>query len=164
MAVEMTSEAYGKLPGESYTGPEEDWLLANGYAKRAGYTGPGVANTGASDVTPDKEPTDAVNREEAGHGSYVFGKGTALAPADLKIKQGDESGLPAGGKVVTIYGDNLADVTGVTFGGTAGTALDVVSDKEVKVTAPAHAAGAVNVVVTDPSGSATMANGFTYKA
>jgi len=164
MAVEMTSEAYGKQVGETYTGSEEDWLLANGYAKRTGYTGPGVSNTGASDVVPDKDPTLADNREGAEHGSYVFGKGTTLAPADLELKKGTESGVPAGGKVVTIYGDNLADVTGVTFGGVAGTALDVVSDKEVKVTAPAHAAGAVDVVVTDPTGSSTMTGAFTYVA
>ena len=162
MTVEMTSEAYGKKVGETYTGPEEAFLLAGGYAKQAGYTGVGVANSGPSDVTPAQDPRLADNREGAEHGSYVFGKGNTLAPADLKIKQGDESGAAAGGDVVTIYGDNLAEVTGVTFGGVARTALDVVSDKEVKVTTPAHAAGKVNVVVTDPSGSATLTNGYTY--
>lgn len=65
MTVEMTSEALGKKVGESYTGPEEPWLLAEGYAKRAGYTGPGVSNTGPTDVTPDLDVTRAENREDA---------------------------------------------------------------------------------------------------
>src|SRR5680860_531822 len=66
MAVVMTSEAFGKLPGEVYTGPEEAWALANGYASQAGYVGPGVANVGPSDVGPADELTDAVNREAPG--------------------------------------------------------------------------------------------------
>lgn len=65
MAVTMTSEALGKQPGETYTGPEEDWLLAQGYAKRDGYTGPGVSNTGPSDVAPANDPTQRENREPA---------------------------------------------------------------------------------------------------
>lgn len=63
MVVEMTSEAMGVQVGQTYSGPEENWLLAEGYAKRANYTGPGVSNTGPTDVEPDLDPTVAENRE-----------------------------------------------------------------------------------------------------
>lgn len=66
MTVQLTSPVLGKNVGDPYTGTLEDWLLSNGYAKRAGYTGPGVSNTGpvvAYDVTED--PELAENRGEA---------------------------------------------------------------------------------------------------
>ena len=64
MAVEITSPVLGKEVGESYTGPLEAWLLAEGYASQESYTGVGVANTGATAVDPDDDPTVAANREE----------------------------------------------------------------------------------------------------
>lgn len=78
---------------------------------------------------------------------------TSISPA---------TGPQAGGTVVTISGDNLDGVTGITFGGTAGTNLVVVSAKSVKVTTPAKAAGAVTVAVTDDSGPVSQANGYTF--
>lgn len=63
MAVELTSPVLGQEPGYSYTGPLESWLLAEGYAKQADYTGVGVSNTGATSVDPDEDPTLAENRE-----------------------------------------------------------------------------------------------------
>lgn len=77
----------------------------------------------------------------------------ALSPA---------TGPAAGGTVVTITGTNLTGSTGVTFGGTAGTAFEVVSDTQVKVTTPAKTAGAVAVVLQHPAGNVTKANAFTY--
>jgi len=72
------------------------------------------------------------------------------------------TGAAAGGTVVTLTGTNLDGVTAVTFGGNAGTALSVQNPNHVRVTTPAHAAGAVNVVVTDDSGTVTKTNAFTY--
>lgn len=72
------------------------------------------------------------------------------------------TGLAAGGATVTIDGTNLAGTEGVTFGGTAATNVKVVSNERVTCTAPAHAAGAVAVVVKDDSGDVTKASGFTY--
>jgi hypothetical protein len=65
VAVTLTSPALGHDVGFVYSGPEEDWLLASGYARRDGYTGPGVSNTGLTDVLPAKDPELAVNREPA---------------------------------------------------------------------------------------------------
>lgn len=71
-------------------------------------------------------------------------------------------GLAAGGTAVTITGTNLGGVEGVTFGGTAATAVVVVSNERVTCTAPAHAAGSVNVVVKDDSGDVTKTGAYLY--
>lgn len=68
-----------------------------------------------------------------------------------------------GGTPVTITGTNFLGVTSVTFGGTAATVM--FSDATtILVTAPAHAAGLVDVVVTTPDGTATLEDGFKYVA
>jgi hypothetical protein len=54
-------------------------------------------------------------------------------------------------------------VTGVTFGGVAGTAFSVEDDNTIHVTTPAHAAGAVAVVFDKGSTDTTVAGGFTYE-
>jgi hypothetical protein len=73
-------------------------------------------------------------------------------------------GPAAGGTVVHIRGFGLSDVTGVAFGGVAGTAFTVVNDREITVTTGAHAAGVVDVVLTDPDGNETVVGGYTYTA
>jgi IPT/TIG domain len=82
---------------------------------------------------------------------------TAVSPA---------SGSTAGGAAVTISGSHLADATGVTFGGTPATAVSAVSDSLLTATAPAHAAGGVDVVVSDAAGQSAVGAGdaFTYQA
>lgn len=72
------------------------------------------------------------------------------------------TGGTAGGTPVTLRGRDLIGVTSVTFGGTAGTALTVVSPGVVTVVTPAKSAGAVAVAVVNDAGTTTVANGFTY--
>lgn len=72
------------------------------------------------------------------------------------------SGTTLGGTAVTITGTNLTGATGVTFGGTAATSYTVNSATRITATTPAHAAGAVDVAVTTPAGTATSTGGFTY--
>jgi proteasome lid subunit RPN8/RPN11 len=72
-----------------------------------------------------------------------------------------EHGPADGGTVVKVTGSGFDGATGATFGGTAGTAFAVVSDTELTVTTPAHAAGSVDVVVTHPEGD-SVAVGFRY--
>lgn len=83
-------------------------------------------------------------------------------PAPTISSLAPTTGPLAGGTVVTINGNNFMGATGVTFGGTAGTALSVETDNRLKVTAPAGTVGAKNVVVTTPGGTATSTNGYTY--
>jgi hypothetical protein len=85
---------------------------------------------------------------------YVFAPTlTGIAP---------NSGPIAGGVTVILTGTNLTGGS-VTFGGAAATCT-VNSVTQITCASPAHAAGAVNVVVTTPGGTATTVGGFTYVA
>src|SRR5262245_5946937 len=72
------------------------------------------------------------------------------------------TGTNAGGTNVTLAGTNFTGATGATFGGTAATSFVVASSTSITCTTPAHAAGAVTVVVTKAAGNGTLATGFTY--
>jgi len=72
------------------------------------------------------------------------------------------TGPVAGGTAVTITGTNFIGATGVTFGGVAAATFSVVSASTITATTPAHAAGAVSVVVTTPSGNNSANTLFTY--
>ncbi len=75
------------------------------------------------------------------------------------------SGSVSGGTSVTITGTNFASGATVTFGGTAATKVTFVSGTSITATTPAHAAGGVNVVVTNSNGlSGMLTNGFIYNA
>lgn len=80
---------------------------------------------------------------------------TSISPA---------SGTTAGGTAVTITGTNLNGATAVSIGGVAATGVTVVSASSITATTPAHAAGAVNVVVTTPDGTGTLTNSYTFVA
>src|SRR4029077_3377430 len=73
------------------------------------------------------------------------------------------NGAAGGGTGGTIGGTGFVSGATVTFGGTAATSVVVVSGTQITATTPAHAAGAVNVVVTNPdTQSGSLTNGFTY--
>jgi Papain family cysteine protease/IPT/TIG domain len=78
---------------------------------------------------------------------------TSLSPA---------SGLTTAVTSVTVTGANLGDVTRVTAGGTS-IAFAKVSSTQLKLTLPAHAAGAVDIVATSAAGASPAAR-FTYVA
>lgn len=73
------------------------------------------------------------------------------------------TGSYLGGQDVTITGTGLSDATDVTFGGVASPTVFWVGDSLVARTPP-HAAGVVDVAVTGPGGTGTLANAFTYVA
>jgi hypothetical protein len=86
---------------------------------------------------------------------------TSTAPGVTSISP--TSGTTAGGTPVTITGTNFVSGATVTFGGTAATGVTVGSSTSITATTPAHAAGAVNVVVTNPdTQTGTLNNGYTY--
>jgi hypothetical protein len=73
------------------------------------------------------------------------------------------SGTTAGGTAVTIAGTNFASGAGVTFDGLAATNVVFVNSGQITARTPAHAVGAVNVVVTNTDTSTgTLTNGYTY--
>lgn len=99
----------------------------------------------------------------------IQGSNTNAVTAAIQIDAGitidtvsPSSGPASGGTGVTLTGSGFTGATSLTFGGTAATSLNVVSSTSVTAVTPAHATGAVDVVITTPSGSATKTNGFTY--
>jgi heme/copper-type cytochrome/quinol oxidase subunit 2 len=99
-----------------------------------------------------------------GHSS-MFGnlKVNAVAnPAPTIASILPTSGSIAGGTVVTITGTGFLANATVKFGGVAATNVSVTSTS-ITATAPVHAAGKVDVLVTNPdSQSATLPQSFTY--
>lgn len=71
------------------------------------------------------------------------------------------SGSTSGGTGVTITGTDFSSTESVTFDGVA-VPFSVPNATTISVITPSHAAGAVDVVVTNPAGSATATGGFTY--
>lgn len=73
------------------------------------------------------------------------------------------TGPVLGGTAVTITGAGFQNGATVAFGGVPATNIVIVNDTTITATTPAHMAGAVDVVVTDPGDLAgTLAGGFTY--
>jgi hypothetical protein len=70
----------------------------------------------------------------------------------------------AGGTALVITGSGFVTGATVTVGGTAATAVVVMSSSQINCTAPAHAAGTVDVRVTTPNGVSpnVIADNFTY--
>jgi plastocyanin len=100
-----------------------------------------------------------------GHSS-MFGKMTvnAVVVQPPHINSINPTGGPTtGGTVVTITGVNFNGQATVKFDTTLITNYSVTSSTSITATSPPHAAGAVNIVVTNPdSQSSTLTNGFTY--
>jgi hypothetical protein len=87
---------------------------------------------------------------------------TVPAVSDLN----PDAGLTTGGTAVVITGTGLTGASAVTFGGTPATTYTVDSATQITATAPAHAAGSVQVQVTTSGGASTdtSADDFTYVA
>jgi hypothetical protein len=72
------------------------------------------------------------------------------------------SGFIAGGDTITLSGMHFQPGATVDFDATAATVVSV-TPTAIVATSPAHAAGTVNVTVTNPDFQlSTLANGFTY--
>lgn len=86
--------------------------------------------------------------------AWIFIRTDAVVP---------KSDRTTGGASVIILGVGFLATPTVTFGGVAATNVVLVNSTRLTCTTPAHAAGAVSVVVTNPDATnATLTNGFTY--
>lgn len=112
------------------------------------------------------EDTDGVSVKLMGQGART----TPAHPATVAVVPVVYSFLPvtgpaAGGTSVAIKGSGFTGtvaVTGVKFGGTNATNWSVVDDNTLVATAPAHAAGAVAIVVTNATGPSTTGPTYLY--
>jgi hypothetical protein len=99
--------------------------------------------------------------------THTYWNGAAFAsgnapPVPTLATVAPDTGAAAGGTAVVLTGTGFTGATGVAFGVTFGSAFSVVNATTINVTTPAHAAGAVDVIVQHPSGNVTKAGGFTY--
>ncbi|HXG19026.1 MAG TPA: LamG-like jellyroll fold domain-containing protein [Methylomirabilota bacterium] len=107
--------------------------------------------------------SDALGNVNGSDYVITFSVAATPAAAPTVSSVSPASGPTSGGTSVTIAGTNFATGASVSFGGTAATTVSVVSATSITATTPAHAAGVVSVVVTNPDGqSGTLTNGFTY--
>ena len=75
------------------------------------------------------------------------------------------TGTTSGGTSVTIAGTGFLSGATVSFGGPPATGVTLASSTSITATTPAHAAGAVSVIVTNTDAqSNTLAGGYTYAA
>jgi hypothetical protein len=102
-------------------------------------------------------------------GTDTMADGFAYVAKPTITSLSPSQGSVAGGSTITLYGTNLIDatgvtgVTGVTVGGKPATSFYVNSATQMIFNTPAGAAaGAVDVSVTTPGGTATMPGGYTY--
>ncbi|HVN32596.1 MAG TPA: IPT/TIG domain-containing protein [Thermoanaerobaculaceae bacterium] len=135
-----------------------------------------AASPGSVTIPPSSSPYPIiVTPTLAGSGNIIASVGggsctvtassgliTVIAAAPTISNVTPNNGPAAGGTSVTITGTNFQAGAAVTFGGVGATVTNVTSTT-ITCTTPAGAAGAVNVVVTNPDAqSATLVSGFTY--
>jgi hypothetical protein len=90
----------------------------------------------------------------------VYGFGGVIAAGVIGPNHGPEEG----GTAVTIAGAYFLKGATVTIGGVAATVVSVISTREILAVTGPHAAGAADVVVTNPDATqSTIADGFTYE-
>lgn len=99
----------------------------------------------------------------------IQGTNTNVLTAAIAIQSGStlttinpSSGTASGGTGVTLTGTGLLGATAVTFGGISATSINIVNSTTITAVTPAHAIGAVDVVIDTPVGGATLVNGYTY--
>ncbi len=91
------------------------------------------------------------------------GPPAAAAPTLSNVAPG--LGTTGGGQPVTINGSGFVSGAAVSIGGAAAANVAVASAASITAVTPPHAAGAVDVVVTNPDGqSARLAGAFNYQA
>lgn len=129
-----------------------------------------VTPTAITVVAPGHNPGSVSVRVVGSYGTSAATSAatyTYLAPPAPQVTGVSPAtgGDAGGGTRVTIRGTNLSGALAVRFDRTIGKSLTVVSPTELVVTAPAHAAGIVNVTVLTVSGASAAAAyaTFTYQ-
>lgn len=96
-------------------------------------------------------------------GTYTYA--AALGGPPMVAAISPPSGTVAGGTTILISGSTFAEGATVTFGGSPATGVAVFDGATLTAIAPAHEAGAVDVMVVNPDGQGgTLPRAFTYVA
>ena len=146
-------------------------FLTGATVKLGGTSATGVSVTNSTTITATTAAHAAgavdvvVTNTDAQSGTLSQGYTytTPVNPAPTVSSISPVSGTTAGGTPVTITGTGFLAGATVSFGGTPATGVGVTNSTTITATTPAHAAGAVNVVVTNTDAqSGTLNNGYTY--
>ncbi len=124
--------------------------------------GPGMPARTAERTTVDVTVTNPDARSASLRAAFTY-----VAPAAAPVIDAVEpvSGPAGGGTVVTLTGSGFQDGATVTFGGTGAAVVQWLSSTTLEVTTPAHDAGPVDLVVTNPDGQwASVAEAFSFAA
>lgn len=112
-----------------------------------------AGTSGIVDITVTT-PTGTSTTSSADYYTYV-------APPTLAVIT-PSNGPTSGGTSVTLAGTNFVAPLTVTVGGIAATGVVINSPTSVTLTTPAHTAGAADIAVTTPGGTATVSGAYTY--
>jgi hypothetical protein len=150
----MTFDIYNAAGG-GFT----NWVITNfgDIAEDMGVTGTGSYNATAGTTSSAAWVMQMATFRASGQGSSN--------PAPTVTGIGPSSGPASGGTGVTITGTGFQSGVTVSLGGTAASNVVVGSSTSITATTPAHAAGSVNVVVTNSDAQGdTLSNGYSYIA
>lgn len=123
-----------------------------------------VSSTTITATTPADAsgPADIIVTNPDGQNDSIVAGFTYIAPPNV-VSISPTSGTVDGGTAVTITGTDFVVGATVTIGGIATTSVSVVNSTTITAKTPAHAAGTVDVVVTNPATqSNTLMGGFTF--
>ncbi|PTL79262.1 IPT/TIG domain-containing protein [Vitiosangium sp. GDMCC 1.1324] len=139
--------SFGGMAASGVTVADAEHLTATTLAHAAGVVDVVVSNPSGSRATLG--------------GGFTYEK----APAPVLTGVAPGSGPTRGGSALTLTGSNFVAGVRVTLGSVEATDVTVVGANTVTATAPAQAAGVVDVAVINPDGqSAALTKGFTYLA
>jgi hypothetical protein len=126
-----------------------------------------ISDTELQAVTPAGNGTATVTVRDVSNNAFVLEDPFVYIPEDAAsdapviVSVTPNSGSEDGGTVVTIIGSGFTDVVGVSFGDKPGTELTIISDTEIRVTAPAGE-GDVELAVIDADDNTSDAGDFSY--
>lgn len=107
---------------------------------------------------------DVVVTNPDGQSSTLPSGFTYVAPAPKLTDVDPNLGSTAGGTKVSLRGEGFLEGVEVRFGGEPAS-VELIDEQLLEVVAPAHAAGLVDVVITNPDGQTlTRTRAFTYEA
>ncbi|MFY0566914.1 IPT/TIG domain-containing protein [Archangium lansingense] len=137
--------SFGGVAASGVSVTDAEHLTATTPAHAAGVVDVVVSNPSGSSVTLG--------------GGFTYEK----APAPVLTGVAPGSGPTRGGSALTLSGSNFVAGVRVTLGSVEATDVTVISANTLTATAPARAAGLVDVAVINPDGqSSVLAKGFTY--
>lgn len=94
---------------------------------------------------------------------WTIGDGTCIDPVTVPTPGLVTPSTGSAGDTLVVSGAGFSfGVTSVLVDGISATILDVDDDSDLRIVAPAHANGTVDITVRGPAGARSLVGGFTY--